>query len=772
MPKSKKISNFPLVALRGKVIFPDTINAFDAGRLLSLTAVSRASERDMTLFVAMQTDAAKDDIVPADVCKVGTVVRIKQISKLPSNTLRLTVEGLYRAKAENVYEEEGSLFADVAELKAVHGDPALEEAYFRTVKDVIRDIQAGDGRFTKEALNALESFSDPDVYIGRALMHLHIREDVKQKILETANVVERLKLFERCLNDELEIVRLEKKISATVRRSIDKNQKEYFLREQLKAIHSELGDDEEERDALTEQIKAKHMPAEVEAKALKEIARMDKMPASSPESTVIRNYLDWLIDLPWTEETVDTASLAEARKVLDEDHYGLEKVKTRITEYLAVLQLTKSMNAPILCFVGPPGVGKTSIAKSVARALGRKFVRMSLGGVKDEAEIRGHRRTYVGAMPGRIVYAMKQVGSINPVFLLDEIDKVSSDMRGDPASALLEVLDPEQNVSFRDRFLEVPYDLSKVLFITTANTVETIPAPLLDRMELIELNGYTLDEKREIARRYLLPKHTKSNGLPDGFVTITDEAYAAIAEGYTMEAGVRNLERQIDAVCRKIAVRYAENKDTPPQTVDEGDLEGLLGVRKFNDDPARLDGNEVGAATGLAWTSVGGTTLTIEVSAMPGKGEILLTGKLGDVMKESARAAISYIRAHADDYGIPPEAFHETDIHIHVPEGATPKDGPSAGITMATAILSAFTHKPVRKDIAMTGEITLRGKVLPIGGLKEKALAAHRAGIRNVIIPRENEKDEEEIPENVRKDITFIPAAEADTVFRNAIEGL
>ena len=460
------------------------------------------------------------------------------------------------------------------------------------------------------------------------------------------------------------------------------------------------------------------------------------------------------------------------RKVLDEDHYGLEKVKTRIVEYLAVLQLTKSMNAPILCFVGPPGVGKTSIAKSVARALGRKFVRMSLGGVKDEAEIRGHRRTYVGAIPGRIIYGMKQAGSINPVFLLDEIDKVSSDMRGDPASALLEVLDPEQNAAFRDRFLEVPYDLSKVLFITTANTVDTIPAPLLDRMELIELNGYTLDEKREIAKRYLIPKKAKENGLKEGLLEITDDAIDAVIEGYTMEAGVRNLERRIDGVCRKTAVRYAENPDMEKQVVTPDKLEELLGVRRYNDEPARLEGNEVGAATGLAWTSVGGTTLTIEVSAMPGKGEILLTGKLGDVMKESARAAISYIRAHADDYGIPSEAFSETDIHIHVPEGATPKDGPSAGITMATAILSAFTHKPVRKDIAMTGEITLRGKVLPIGGLKEKALAAHRAGIKNIIIPRDNERDEADIPDTVRGDLHFIPATDVGTVFRNAIVGL
>ena len=772
MARTKKTYVFPLVALRGKVVFPDTQTSFDAGRLISLTAISRASEKDMNLFVSLQKDAEKEQIAAKDVCAVGTVVKIKQIAKLPSGNLRVSVEGLYRAKAEEVYEEDGSFYAVVTRMKSVHGDEVLEEAYLRTAREVMRDLTAGDLRFPKEQLSVLDSLTDPDVFINRSMQYLHIKEEVKQQLLETANVVERLKLYERCLNDELEIAKLEKKISSMVRRSIDKNQKEYFLREQLKAIHTELGDDEQEKDTLTGQLKERHMPAEIEEKALKEVARMDKMPPSSPEYTVIRNYLDWLIELPWTEETKDTENILDAKKILDEDHYGLEKVKTRITEYLAVLQLTKSMNAPILCFVGPPGVGKTSIAKSVARALGRKFVRMSLGGVKDEAEIRGHRRTYVGAMPGRIIYAMKQVGSVNPVFLLDEIDKVSSDMRGDPASALLEVLDPEQNATFRDRFLEVPYDLSKVLFITTANTVDTIPAPLLDRMELIELNGYTLDEKREIAKRYLVPRKIEENGLKPELIEITDGAITAIIEGYTMEAGVRSLERQIGSVCRKIAVRYAENREMEKQTVTEENLESILGVRKYLRDKSRLDGDEVGAATGLAWTSVGGTTLTIEVSCMPGKGEIQLTGKLGDVMKESARAAISYIRAHADTYGIDAETFSNTDIHIHVPEGATPKDGPSAGITMATAILSAFTHKPVRKDIAMTGEITLRGKVLPIGGLKEKALAAHRAGIKNIIIPKENERDEEEIPSNVRGELNFIPAAEVDTVFHNAIARL
>lgn len=772
MPKTKTINVYPLVALRGKVIFPDTTSSFDAGRLISLAAVSRASEREMTLFVSLQKDVSKDNILSEDISKVGTVVRIKQIAKLNSGNLRVQVEGLYRAKAEEITEEDGCFFASVSRLKEQHGDEVLEEAYFRTAQEVMRELSANDMRLSKDAISELELAPSPDVYINKAMPLLHIKEEVKQKLLETTNVVERLKLFERCLNDELEISKLEKKIGAMVRQSIDKNQKEYFLREQLKAIHTELGDDEKEMDSLSTQIRSKHMPADIEEKALKEIGRMDKMPPSSPEYTVIRNYLDWLIDLPWTEQTKDTESLTEAKKILDEDHYGLEKVKTRITEYLAVLQLTKSMNAPILCFVGPPGVGKTSIAKSVARALGRKFVRMSLGGVKDEAEIRGHRRTYIGAMPGRIIYAMKQVGSINPVFLLDEIDKLSSDLRGDPASALLEVLDPEQNPTFRDRFLEVPYDLSKVLFITTANSVETIPAPLLDRMELIELNGYTLDEKREIAKRYLIPRKSKENGLPEGFLTLTDEAINTIIEGYTMEAGVRNLERQIGSVCRKTAVKYAEDKNMPPLNVTEENVESILGVRRYVKEPVSTEGGEVGAATGLAWTSVGGTTLTIEVSAMPGKGDIQLTGKLGDVMKESARAAISYIRAHADLYGIDADTFANTDIHIHVPEGATPKDGPSAGITMATAILSAFTHKPVRKDIAMTGEITLRGKVLPIGGLKEKALAAHRAGIHNIIIPVENERDVEEIPENVRNQLHFIPATEVQTVFSNAINGL
>ena len=760
----------PVVPMRGRVIFPDTVVSFDAGRLISLTAVKRAADGDMQLLVCVQPEPEKDEITADDICTVGTVVKIKQITRLPSDSVRILAEGLCRVRVRRFSFDECFL-AEADEIKPVHGDPTLEEAYFRTAKDIMRDITSTESRISKDSVARLDRCGDPDEYVNVAANSLPLRDEVKQKILECENVTERLRMLERCLNDELEIMRLARKINNAVRQNIDKNQREYYLREQLKAIHAELGDDEDEREELANKIKEKGMPQEIEEKALKEIARMDKMSSSSPEYTVIRNYLDWLIDLPWKEETEDTENLGDAVKILNEDHYGLEKIKERITEYLAVLKLTGNLKAPILCFVGPPGVGKTSIATSVARSLGRKFVRMSLGGVKDEAEIRGHRRTYVGAMPGRIIYGLKNAGSINPVFLLDEIDKLSSDMRGDPASALLEVLDPAQNNTFRDRYLEVPYDLSKVLFITTANSVETIPSPLLDRMELIEISGYTEEKKLQIARRYLIPKRLEANGLKEGDVTFTEGALRAMIEGYTREAGVRTLERTIDAVCRKIAVKVAEGAKSKRKVTAES-LHALLGPARFRQDSDTPRRDEVGAATGLAWTAVGGTTLTIEVSAMHGKGDIQLTGKLGDVMKESARAAISYIRSNSRSYGIDDSAFDTTDIHIHVPEGATPKDGPSAGITMATAILSAFTGKPVRGDIAMTGEITLRGNVLPIGGLKEKALAAYRTGVKNVIIPEDNQKDLEEIPKNVREKIHFIPVNNVGAVFHNAIVGL
>ena len=761
----------PLVALRGRVIFPSTTVSFDVGRLMSLTAVKMAADTDSRLFVVAQKDAEKAEITPDDVYDIGTVVRIKQITRLPGNNVRINAEGLYRASVRTVEYVDNTLVADVNELKSIYGDEALEEAYFRTTRDLTRELFTDGSRLSKETVQSIEACASPDEFINITAHNLNVKTDVKQQILSCNRVVERLRLMDKVLNDELEISRLERKINAMVRSSIDKNQKEYYLREQLKAIHTELGDDEEERDELEKRIKAKQMPAEVEEKALKELTRMSRMQTSSPDYNVLRMYIDWLLDIPWQEKTTDTEKLSDAVKILNEDHYGLEKIKERITEYLAVLKLTDGLNAPILCLVGPPGVGKTSIASSVARALGRKFVRMSLGGVKDESEIRGHRKTYIGALPGRIIAGLKNAGSSNPVFLLDEVDKLSSDMRGDPASALLEVLDPAQNATFRDRYLEVPYDLSKVLFITTANSVDTIPRPLLDRMELIELSGYTQEEKREIAKRYLVPKKRAANGLEEGQLSFDNGAIDEIITGYTMEAGVRNLEREIDAVCRKAAVKVAEGK-TDKIKITAKTVKNMLGAKRYEPNTAISGSDEVGAATGLAWTAVGGTTLTIEVSAMHGKGDILLTGKLGDVMKESARAAISYIRANCANYGIAGSVFETTDIHIHVPEGATPKDGPSAGITMATAILSAFTQKPVRKSVAMTGEITLRGKVLPIGGLKEKALAAYRTGITQVIIPADNKKDLEEIPENIRGQINFIPVTDVNTVFETAIVGI
>lgn len=759
-----------VIPMRAQIVFPDTSTAFDAGRGLSLSAIERADANEKFVFLVKQKQSDKEFPEGKDLYTVGTVAQIRQTTRLPGDRVRVYVQGLYRAAAREYGLEGGSIITAAEPIESVHGDRNLEEASFRTAKDLVKDIIATEGRLAKDLEGALTGITDYDVYVNVCTHYLRMKDQLKQQLLEENRVVSRLRLFEQCLNAELEITRLERKIAQDVRKNIDKSQKEYFLREQLKAIHAELGDDVEENLKLKEKLLSKGLPKEVEEKALAELARMDKMPQSSPEYTVLRNYADWLVDLPWKEESKDTEQLADVEAVLDADHYGLEKIKERVVEYLAVLKLTGELKAPILCLVGPPGVGKTSVAKSIARALGRKFVRMSLGGVKDEAEIRGHRRTYIGAMPGRIVYEMKNAGAVNPVFLLDEVDKISADLRGDPASALLEVLDPEQNSTFRDRYLEVPYDLSKVMFIATANTLETIPTPLRDRMEIIELSGYTPQEKEEIARRYLVPKKRKENGLKASDFKMTDGALSALIDGYTMEAGVRNLERTIGTVCRKAAVRIAKG-EARTITVKKSDLEEFLGGKRFFPGGELRDGDEVGAATGLAWTAVGGTTLTVEVSAMQGKGEIRLTGKLGDVMKESAHAAISYLRAHADKYGIDGTEFETKDIHIHVPEGATPKDGPSAGITMATAILSAFTGQPVRKDVAMTGEITLRGKVLPIGGLKEKALAANRIGIRDVIIPEENKKDVEEIPETVRKNINFICVSEVDEVFRTAVAG-
>ncbi len=766
-----KSNRMPMVALRGKVILPDVSTTFDAGREKSLRAIdgALANEGDALLFVAAQIDANVENPELTDVFSIGTVCRIKHCSRMPADNLRVSVETLYAARLSEVYSTEEYFSVGVEKIEPDYGDENETEAYFRFVKNEMRNfIAAQNLRGAKDTFNAILSLTDANAFVNAATYNFSFKEGDKQRVLETISVKDKLYTFYELLVNEIEISKTQREIAEKVRVGIEKNQREYYLREQLKVIHDELGDGEEERDELEKKIKAKNMPKEVEEKALKELFRMGKMSPSSPDYSVLAAYLDWLLDLPFGVETEDETDLSKAESVLNADHYGLESVKRRITEYLAVLKLTGKTGGSILCLYGPPGVGKTSVAKSVARALGRKFVRMSLGGVKDEAEIRGHRKTYVGAIPGRIIYAMKEAGSMNPVILLDEIDKLSSDLRGDPASALLEVLDPEQNSTFRDRYLEVPFDLSKVLFITTANSLDTIPAPLLDRMEVVELNGYTRNEKYEIAKRYLVPKQIEKNGLKDAKVTFRESGLYELIDGYTREAGVRNLEREIGDVCRKIAVAYAENKRKKNYSIDGAEVKKLIGAEKFSyTDELRPD--EVGACTGLAWTAVGGTTLTVEVALMKGKGNLVLTGKLGEVMQESAKIAYSFVRIHTYDLGVDGEKFESTDVHVHVPEGATPKDGPSAGVTLVTAIVSAFTGKKVRGDVAMTGEVTLRGKVLPIGGLKEKSLAAYRLGIKTVIIPKGNEKDLENIPENVRKELKFIPVSTVSEVLDNAL---
>ena len=760
-------TRLPMVALRGKVLFPGVNASFDVGRQMSLAAIDYASNNNTDVFVAAQKDVNVDNPSRDDIYNVGVVCRIRQILKMPGNNARVNVQVAYRARIYDYVENARFLEVD-AERMYMDDEPSVEvEAAFRSVKAAYKEY-VSSSKTEKDVSSVVEGITEAEEFTNVATYHMSFKNNEKQGILENNSLIDRLVTIEGLLGYELEIAALEKKIAARVRQNIDKSQKEFYLREQLRAIHAELGDDEQENERLRQAILDKKMPPEVEEKALKELTRLDRMSSASAEYTTTRNYIDWVLDLPFNEATTDTDDINEAAKILNEDHYGLEKVKERIIEYLAVLKLTKCIRGPILCFVGPPGVGKTSVAKSIARALGRKFVRMSLGGVGDESEIRGHRRTYVGAIPGRVMYAMKEAGVVNPVFLLDEIDKLARDFRSDPSAALLEVLDPEQNSTFRDRFMEIPYDLSKVLFITTANTMDTIPAPLRDRMEIIRLSGYTQEEKIQIAKRYLIPKQTAANGLSEGNLQIDDNALSAIISGYTMEAGVRTLEREIGGLCRKIATKLAAEPNLERQVVTDKNIEEYLGAKRYFREEA-LKEDEVGAVTGLAWTAYGGTTLTVECMLMRGKGEIILTGQLGDVMKESARAAISFIRSHADKYGIDDKKFTENDIHLHVPEGATPKDGPSAGITMATAILSAFTERKAKKSVAMTGEITLRGKVLPIGGLKEKSLAAHRLGIRDIIIPKANLKDLEEIPEDIRKEITFHPVEDVREVFEIAI---
>lgn len=758
----------PLIAIRGRVIFPKTAINFDAGREMSLNALKAAEQYGGEVFLTAQKKPSEENVKSDGLYYTGVVCRIRQIIK-SNGVSKVMAEALYRAKITAFLSCEGYFKVAAVRSDYTASDPIETEAAFRIAKQVTFDFVHLKNNSAKEIIDTLRDIDSPNFFIDNALTVFPLKEADKQSVLEEDDTVKRLTGYSALLLNETEVLKVQNEIDALVRKRIEEGQKEYYLREQLKAIHTELGDDESVKQGYIDAIKSKGFTKEIEDKLMSEVARLDKLNPSSPDYSVMLNYLDWIKDVPFGIYTEDNGDLNGAKAVLEADHFGLEKIKERIVEYLSVLKLTGKLQGQILCFVGPPGVGKTSIATSIARATGRKFVRMSLGGIKDEAEIRGHRKTYVGAMPGRIIYGLKQAGSMNPVFLLDEIDKISADIHGDPASALLEVLDPEQNATFRDRFIEIPVDLSKIMFITTANSLETIPAPLLDRMEVINLSGYTEIEKLHIAEKYLVKKAREKCGLTAENFKITSGGLKEIITGYTMEAGVRSLEREVETVARKIASGFALGKYADKQTVDKKRVNELLGQKRSYGDLA-LDKDEVGACTGLAWTAYGGTTLTIEVCLMAGKGEIILTGKLGDVMKESARASISYIRANAAKYGIAAEAFENTDIHIHVPEGATPKDGPSAGVTMATAILSAFTKRPVNKSVAMTGELTLRGKVLQIGGLKEKSLAAYREGIKTVIIPKNNERDLDEIPAEVKKAVNFIPVSDADEVFEIALK--
>ncbi|QFT90093.1 Lon protease 1 [Bacillus sp. THAF10] len=769
---TNKEYHVPLLPLRGLMVFPTMVLHLDVGREKSIEALEQAMLGDNIVVLSTQKEVGTDNPKKDDLYAWGTLTKVKQMLKLPNGTVRVLVEGLERAKIEEFVEKETHWEAKLLTYPDPEEKDAEDEALMRTLLDYFHTYTKLSKKTTIETYHTVSDITEPGRMADIITSHLPINMKEKQTVLETRDVKDRLHKVIRHVNNEKEVLQLEKKIGLRVKRSMERTQKEYYLREQMKAIQKELGDKEGkggEIQELKERVEKIGMPENVQKTALKEIDRYEKIPSSSAESSVIRNYIDWLLNLPWKEATEDQLNIIRAEEILNEDHFGLEKVKERVLEYLAVQQLTKSLKGPILCLAGPPGVGKTSLARSIAKSLDRKFVRVSLGGVRDESEIRGHRRTYVGAMPGRIIQGMKKAGTINPVFLLDEIDKMSNDFRGDPSSALLEVLDPEQNHNFSDHYIEESYDLSNVMFIATANNLATIPGPLRDRMEIITIAGYTEIEKLNIGKDHLLPRQAKEHGLEKNLLQIREDALMAVIRYHTREAGVRSLERQIASICRK-AAKIIVSGQKKRVVITEKNLAEFLGKPKFRYGQAEVE-DQVGVATGLAYTTVGGDTLSIEVSVSPGKGKLMLTGKLGDVMKESAHAAFSFIRSRADELNIDPDFNDKNDIHIHVPEGAVPKDGPSAGITMATALISALTGRPVRKDVGMTGEITLRGRVLPIGGLKEKSLSAHRAGLKKVILPKENEKDLDDIPESVREDLTFVLVSHLDQVLEHALAG-
>ncbi len=762
----------PLLPLRDIIVFPHMVVPLFVGRQKSIKALEEAMNKQKFILLAAQRDAKTNEPAETDIYKIGTLGTVVQLLRLPDGTVKVLVEGKRRARVVRYLEEPEYFLVQAEELEEVCDKTTEVEALVRSVNSTFENYVKLNKKIPPEMIMSVASIDDPSRLADTIVAHLGVKLEDKQTLLETMNPAERLEKVLGYMRSEIEILEVEKRIRTRVKKQMEKTQKEYYLNEQMRAIQKELGEKDEfknEIQELEEKIKQKKLSTEAREKAEKELKKLKMMSPMSAEATVVRNYIDWMLSIPWNDYTEDKLEISEAEAILDEDHFGLEKVKERILEYLAVQSLVGQANkAPILCLVGPPGVGKTSLGKSIARSTGRKFVRVSLGGVRDEAEIRGHRRTYIGALPGKIIQSMKKAGSSNPVFLLDEVDKMSMDFRGDPSSALLEVLDPEQNAAFNDHYLDVDYDLSRVMFITTANALDRIPRPLQDRMEVIRIAGYTDLEKINIAKKYLIAKQREANGLKPEQIDIADSALTSIVRYYTREAGVRSLERELAAVCRKVAVEILKRGEPMKITVTAKNLPKYLGSPRFRFGKADAE-VQIGVTTGLAWTELGGELLATEVTIMPGKGKLIITGRLGDVMQESAQAAMSYVRSRAARLGLAEDFYQHIDIHIHVPEGATPKDGPSAGITMATALVSALTKIPVRNNLAMTGEVTLRGRVLPIGGLKEKVLAAHRGGINLVLIPAENEKDIKDIPATVLKNVEIKTVEHMDDVLRLAL---
>ena len=761
----------PLLPLRDIIVFPHMVVPLFVGRQKSIRALEEASRKQTAIFLASQKDARTNEPEEDDIYPIGTLGSVVQMLKLPDGTVKVLVEGKRRGRIVRYLTHPEFFLVEVEKLDDVVEQGAEVGAMVREVHSAFENYVKVKKKIPPEMVASVSSVEEPGKLADTIIAHLGVKLEERQVLLETVNAIERLEKVLGHMRAEIEILEVERRIRSRVKKQMERSQKEYYLNEQMRAIQKELGEKDEfknEMQEIEEKIKQKKLSAEAKEKVEKELKKLKMMSPMSAEATVVRNYIDWILSLPWYDYTDDKLDIAEAEKVLEEDHYGLGKVKERILEYLAVQSLVGKIKGPIVCLVGPPGVGKTSLGRSIARATGRKFVRMSLGGVRDEAEIRGHRRTYIGALPGKIVQSLKKAGSSNPVFLMDEVDKMSMDFRGDPSSALLEVLDPEQNQAFNDHYLDLDYDLSKVMFITTANTLEGIPRPLQDRMEIIRIAGYTELEKLNIAKKYLVVKQRDANGLKEENILLSDSAILGLVRRYTKEAGVRNLEREIASICRKVAVDVVKNDLASRTTVGARNLPKYLGPPKYRYGIAEEE-HRVGTTTGLAWTELGGELLSTEVSIMPGKGQLTITGKLGDVMQESAQAAMSYVRSRGEELGLEKDFYQKNDVHIHVPEGAIPKDGPSAGITMATSLVSALTRIPVYHDVAMTGEITLRGSVLPIGGLKEKVLAAHRGGIKAVIIPAENKKDINEIPATILKSVELILVSHMDEVLKRAL---